>query len=195
MRAFKSPAFSNHYNSLPYSAFKMHNLPQIIRDTTLAKLYTKDSTKCEQEQSALVLCASNSEVTPTAKLARNSKFLYQENTFSSTSIRARPKQDQELQRTIAVKHLSLVLQHDAFVAAGYMLAIQFNLDSPEASTARSEEKALQTVSILIPLERPRLQIFSSLKQSVKRQNGVDRSVAKTEIDGPGGFPLSLALFA
>jgi len=173
----------------------MHNLPQIIRDTTLAKLYTKDSTKCEQEQSALVLCASNSEVTPTAKLARNSKFLYQENTFSSTSIRARPKQDQELQRTIAVKHLSLVLQHDAFVAAGYMLAIQFNLDSPEASTARSEEKALQTVSILIPLERPRLQIFSSLKQSVKRQNGVDRSVAKTEIDGPGGFPLSLALFA
>jgi len=113
----------------------MHNLPQIIRDTTLAKLYTKDSTKCEQERSALVLCASNSEVTPTAKLARNSKFLYRENTFSSTSIKARPKEDQELQRTIAVKHLLLVLQHDAFVAAGYMLAIQFNLDSPEASTA------------------------------------------------------------
>lgn len=170
----------------------MHNLPPIRLDTTLAELYAKDCTECEQGQIAIVLCAANSDVAPTSKFARNTKFLYQDSTFSSTPEGASPHQDRELQRTVAVKYLSLVPQHDAF-AAGNMPVILFNLDSSEASTNRSQDEALQTISSLIPLQRPRLLFFSSPEQIAMKENGIDRLVVKMELDELEGFPLALDL--
>jgi len=170
----------------------MHSLPPIRLDTTLAELYAQDSTERGQGQIALVLCAANSDVAPTSNLARNTKFLYQDSTFSSTSEGASPSEERELQRTVAVKYLSLVPQHDAF-AAGNMHVILFNLDSSEACTARGKEEALQTISSLIPLQRPRLLFFSSPKHIAMRENGIDRLVPKMALDELEGLPLALDL--
>lgn len=170
----------------------MLEIPPITLDTTLAELYAKDSTEGEQEQIALVLCAAKSDVAPTSKLARNTKFLYQDSTFSSKPKRASPSQDRGLQRTVAIKYLLLVPQHNAF-AAGNMPVILFNLDSSQAATARSQEQVSQTISSLIPLQRPRLLFFSCPEQIAMKENGIDRLVAKMELDELEGFPLTLDL--
>lgn len=170
----------------------MLNLPPIRLDTTLAELYAKDSTECEQGHIALVLCAANSDVAPTSRFARNTKFLYQDSTFSSRPEGASPEQARELQRTVAVKYLSLVPQHDAF-AAGNMPVISFNLEDSDASTARSQEEALQTIRSLIPMQRPRFLFFSGPEQIAMEENGIIRLVVKMELDGLEGFPLALDL--
>ena len=94
----------------------MQELPQVTLDTTLAELYNRDGPVDSQGQLALLLCAANSEVAPTSKLARNKKYLYQDSTFSNTPENIAPKQEEEIEKSVAVKYLSLVPQHDAFAA-------------------------------------------------------------------------------
>ena len=55
---------------------RMHRLPQVTLDTTLAELYAHGNN--EKTQRAVVLCVINSEIALSSKLPPNVKFLYQE---------------------------------------------------------------------------------------------------------------------
>ena len=63
----------------------MQNFPQIDLDTTMAELYAQDKSNRSNGRIAMVLCAPNSGLAPTSKLARNVKFLYQDRVFNMTS--------------------------------------------------------------------------------------------------------------
>ena len=95
----------------------MSKLPAITLDTTLAELYEKGRSPDTPDRIAMVQCIANSEVELSGGVARNTKYLYQESTFTKMSERLSPKNYKEVQRQTAVKYLSLIPQvgHCAFV--------------------------------------------------------------------------------
>lgn len=170
----------------------MQELPQVTLDTTLAELYAQGSGEADKKRIAMVLCAANSEIAPTASLARNTKYLYQDSTFSTKPKSASPEQEKDIQRAVAVKYLSLVPQHDAF-AAGKMPVVLFNLDNSEGHKAHSKQEAEKTLCILATDQRPTLAFFPSPEQISMERIGADLLAAKMEFDQLEGFPLALDL--
>ncbi|KAI4120810.1 MAG: hypothetical protein LQ338_006749 [Usnochroma carphineum] len=170
----------------------MVRMADISLDTTLAELYDTDSSYDGHQRIGLVLCAASSELAPTSKLARNTKFLYQDSAFISTPEALPDQQYAELQRTVAIKYLSLVPQHDAF-AAGNMSVLLFDPDGSDQSTARSKGEAETTISSLTAVQRPRMLFFAGPKQIKMAENGIDLLMAKMELDELEGLPLALRL--
>ena len=170
----------------------MPELPQVTLDTTLAELYNRDGPVDNDDQLALLLCAANSEVAPTSKLARNTKFLYQDSTFSNTPDKIAPQKQEEIEKSVAVKYLSLVPQHDAF-AAGNMPVILFDSDSSEKAVDHSKEEAERTMSSLTASQRPKLLFFSDPTQISMKEHGISRLATKMEFDDVEGLPLALDL--
>ena len=170
----------------------MQGLPQITLDTTLGELYAQGGREGDERRIAMVLCAANSEIAPTSRLARNTKYLYQDSSFSTTPKYISFEQQKDIQRAVAVKYLSLIPQHDAF-AAGNMPVILFNLDSSEGNTARSKEEAEKTMCSLTTLQRPTILFFPNPKQISMEENGLDLLAAKMELDELEGFPLAVDL--
>ncbi|KAL8900822.1 MAG: hypothetical protein Q9207_005513 [Kuettlingeria erythrocarpa] len=167
-------------------------MPPIVLDTTLKGLYDLDSSYGPRGQIAMVLCAASSEIAPTAKLVRNSKYLYQDSTFSSTSLHVSSEEHAKLRRAVAVKYLSLVPQHDAF-AAGNMPVILFDPQGSSKDTARGEEEATRTMSILTQEQRPKMLFFAGPADISMAANGIDLLVAKMELDELEGFPCAIDL--
>lgn len=170
----------------------MHRLPQVTLDTTLGELYARGSGKADESRIAMVLCAANSEIAPTSKLARNTKYLYQDSTFSTKPKVTSLEHEKDIQRSVAVKYLSLVPQHDAF-AAGDMPVVLFNLDNSEGKTVRSKQEAEKTICSLTAIQRPTLAFFPSPDQISMEEIGADLLAAKMEFDQLEGFPLALDL--
>ena len=177
---------------LPHSLSNMQEIPQVTLDTTLGELYTRGSGKADETRIALVLCAANSEVAPTSRLARNTKYLYQDSTFSNKPNDVSLEQEKDIQRSVAVKYLSLVPQHDAF-AAGKMPVILFNLDNSEGNTAYSKQEAEKTIYGLTTTQRPTLVFLSNPEQISMKEIEADLLAAKMEFDQLEGFPLALNL--
>lgn len=167
-------------------------MPQIKLDTTLKELYDLDSSNGPQGQIAMVLCAASSEIAPTSKLVRNSKYLYQDSTFSSTSLHVSPEEHDKLRRAVAVKYLSLVPQHDAF-AAGNMSVILFDPYGSGKPTARGKEEAENTMNTLVEEQRPNMLFFAGPGEISMVANGIDLLVPKMELDELEGFPLAIDL--
>ena len=166
-------------------------LPQVQLDTTLADLYALGNPERQSRRIAIVLCAASSEVAPTSHLAQNSKFLYQDSTFSTTPESVSYEKYHEIQRATAIKYLSLVPQHDAF-AAGNMPVILFNLDT-KGEEQKSKEEAERTISSLLSSQRPRLLFFPGPKQMSLEENEIDSLMAKMELDELEGYPVAMSL--
>ena len=170
----------------------MEELSQVTLDTTLAELCARGSGEDHERRIAMALCAANSEIAPTSRLARNTKYLYQDSTFSTKSKFISFKEVNDIQHAVAVKYLSLVPPHDAF-AAGKMPVILFNLDNSEGDTAHSKQEAEKTIYSLIILQRPTLVFLPSPKQISVEEIGVDLLAAKMELDQLEGFSLAIDL--
>ncbi|KAL8826827.1 MAG: hypothetical protein Q9191_003564 [Dirinaria sp. TL-2023a] len=171
----------------------MQELPQITLDTTLAELYNRDGPVDNSHgQLALLLGVANSEVAPTSKLARNTKFLYQDSTFSKTPEEIAPQQQEEIEKNVAVKYLSLIPQHDAF-AAGNMPVILFDLGSSGETFNHSKKEAERTISNLIAAQRPKMLFFSIPSQISMEEHGINCLATKTAFDEVEGLPLALDL--
>lgn len=140
----------------------------------------------------MVLCAANSEIAPTSRLARNTKYLYQDSTFSTTPKSPSLDQERDIQRAVAVENLSLVPQHDAF-AAGKMPVVLFNLDNLDDNTAHSKQEAEKTICSLTTHQRPTLIFLPSPEQTSIKEIGVDPLATKMELDNLEGFPLAVDL--
>ena len=170
----------------------MQNIPSVTLDTTLADLYRNGGESGSTDRVALVLSAANSEIDLSAHIPRNRKYLYQDSTFSTTPKMLPSRDYEELQRHAAVKYLSLVPQHDAF-ASGKMPVILFKLDNLEAEKDLSLKEATATVSVLSPVQRPRLLFFDSPAQISLKENGIDILAVKMELDDLERFPVTLNL--
>lgn len=166
--------------------------PQVTLDTTLAELYARDSSENHGGKIALVLCAANSEISPTLQLTRNSKYLYQDSTFSTIPEHLSTEKHKEIQRLVAIKYLSLVPQHDAF-AAGKMPVILFDPDAGGKKTSYSKDQVEKTMDSLTTQQRPTILFFSSPKQILMEENGIGLLAAKMELDDFEGFPMTVGL--
>ena len=171
----------------------MQDLPQVTLDTTLAELYSRGSLTDDEGKLALLLCAANSEVAPTSRLARNTKYLYQDSTFSTTPNDIAPKDEHEIEQGVAVKYLSLVPQHDAF-AAGNMPVILFDVAPMSGRTSEhSKEEAERTMSNLNSAQHPHLLFFSDPTQIKMEEHGIGCLATKMEFDELEGLPFALDL--
>ena len=130
----------------------MQGIPQVTLDTTLEELYARGSGKADESRIAMVLCAPNPEIVPTSRLARNTKYLCQDSTFSAKPKVTSLQQDKDVQRSVAVKYLSRVPQYDTF-AAGRMPLVFFNVDDSEGNTVHSKQGTKETILSLIPIQR------------------------------------------
>ncbi|KAL8906863.1 MAG: hypothetical protein Q9171_006097 [Xanthocarpia ochracea] len=178
--------------SLYLTTVKIECLPEVILDTTLATLYKQYKPTDGTKQVALLLYAANSEIAPTSKLARNTKYLYQDSTFSTTLEDCSSEKHESIQRSVAVKYLSLVPQHDAS-EAGDMPVILFDLGSSETDSNHSKEEAQRIVSSLAIEQRPTLLFFSNPMKISTREQGIDLLAAKMEFDQLEDLPLALDL--
>ncbi|KAL8771409.1 MAG: hypothetical protein Q9209_003077 [Squamulea sp. 1 TL-2023] len=167
-------------------------MPQVTLDATLEKLYGRDSSYGPQGQIALVLCAASSEIAPTSRLLRNTKYLYQDSTFSSTPQHISSEEHDKLQRIVAIKYLSLVPQHDAF-AAGKMPVILFDPQNSGKRTIGAKEEAEKTMNSLIAEQRPSLLFFPGPGEISMEENSIDLLAAKMELDELERFPLAIDL--
>ena len=170
----------------------MQDTAPITLDTTLAELYSKGSTASQPARIALVLCAADTEMELSSSIPRNTKFLYEDSTFSNTPKHLPPDDYKETQRHLAIKYLSLVPQHDAF-AAGNMDVILFDLDNSEELKSLSHKEAEETISNLSPEQRPHLMFFQSPTDISLQQHGIDILAPKMDLDGLEGFPCTINL--
>lgn len=167
-------------------------LPEITLDTTLAELYSKGSQGADEKKNALPLCVADWEAAPTCRLARNTKYLYQDSTFTSTPSEVGPDEYDQLRRSVATKCLSPVPRRDAF-AAGNMSVMLVELDHSEGASRRCKEEAERTMSGLTSCQRPTL-LFVSDPSTISLEDDVIEVLAvRMEFDGLEGFPLATDL--
>ena len=74
-----------------------------------------------------------------------------------------------------------------------MPVVLFNLDSSEGNKARSREEAERTISTLDASQRPTLLSYSSPKEILVPDTGVDLLASKMELNELEGFPLAIDL--
>ncbi|KAL8725475.1 MAG: hypothetical protein Q9181_006406 [Wetmoreana brouardii] len=187
--------FSNLISSvLSFLKIETQDLPQITLDTTLAELYDKGNPPCGKERVALLLCCVNSEIAPTSKLGRNTKYLYQESTFNTTPLDVSSDRQEEIRRLVAIKHLSVIPQYDAFVA-GNMPVIFLNPDPDGLATASNHgrKEAERTMSSLGTVQRPKLLFRDSPEQISMKANQIDVLSSKNILDGLEGLPMLVDL--
>jgi len=170
----------------------MQELSQITLDTILKELYARDSGKTDRKQVAIVLDAANSEIASTSKFARNTKYLYQNSTFSTTLLFISLEQKKNIQCLIAVKYLLLVLQYNAF-AADKISVILFNLDNLEENTVYSKQEIEKTICSLTTLQKSILFFFSDSKEISIEETGADVLAVKIEFDQLEEFSLAINL--
>lgn len=84
--------------------------PTITLDVTLAELYAMGRKVDNSDRIAMVLCAANSEMELSTGIGRNTKYLYQDSTFSNVPEHLSLENYKEMQRHSAIKYLSLVPQ-------------------------------------------------------------------------------------
>ena len=171
----------------------MQDLPPIKLDETLANLYKKSNCNGVSTRIALIACVINSEMDLNSSIPRNTKYIYQDDTFNSLPVEQTSSLDyEETQRQSAVKYLSLIAQRDAFVS-GNMTVIIFNTDQEDERTCHSRKEAEKTLKELDPTQRPELLFLPSPRNISLKENGIDLLASKIILDGFDGYPFTVDL--
>ncbi|KAK1776355.1 hypothetical protein QBC45DRAFT_333082 [Copromyces sp. CBS 386.78] len=183
------------------------NLPTIRLDTTLTDLYKLADPSTAHLRLGLVLCGVNSAIALTHSFPRNKKYLYQDSPFNNihpselkavADAASNPhKGTSDLQRTIALKYLSLLPQRDAFIAGGPQTpTIFFNVQPGSAEQeAHDAHEAEQTLAVLSPEQRPRFVFCSGPAEIPVKELGIERLAVKIMLDDleKEGYPLVVGL--
>ncbi|KAL8665825.1 MAG: hypothetical protein Q9202_001947 [Teloschistes flavicans] len=126
------------------------------------------------------------------QLARNTKYLYQDSTFISTSSEVGPDEYDQLRRSVATKFWLPVPQRDAF-AAGNMSLMLVELDHSEGASRRCKEEAERTMSGLTSCQRPTLLFFLDPGTISLEDDVIEVLAVRMEFDGLEGLPLATDL--
>ncbi|MCJ1235454.1 hypothetical protein MMC14_003422 [Varicellaria rhodocarpa] len=171
----------------------MQDLSPIKLDMTLADLYRKSSGDGDQLSVAMIACVANSELDLNPSIPRNTKYVYQDDSFNSLpKDHSSSSHYKETQRQSAVKYLALIPQRDAFVS-GDMKVIIFNTDQSDERTSYSREEAERTMNELDLKQRPQLLVLPSPGSISLEENGIDLLVSKMVLDGFDGYPFTIDL--
>lgn len=169
------------------------NLPTIRLDTTLTDLYKLADPSTAHLRLGLVLCGVNSAIALTPSFPRNKKFLYQDSPFNNippselkNASVTNPSHQKaaDLQRSIALKYLSLIPQRDAFIAGGPSTpTIFFNVSPGSAEQeAHDRQEAEMTLSVLSEEQKPELIFCSGPADIPIKELGVERLAVKIMLD-------------
>ena len=165
----------------------MVSLPSITLDTTLADLYRKSSPKNAHKRIGQVLCGVNSGMSLSDDFPRNRKYLYQDTPFSNLTKKELHDDNEELQRSLAKKYLSLVPQRDAFVC-GDTVNVFFNVDQSPEQIEHDRQEAERTINVLDPKQRPKLVFCPGPGKIPLKENGIDMLTCKVVLDQLEAYP-------
>ncbi|KAL0468834.1 hypothetical protein QR685DRAFT_445226 [Neurospora intermedia] len=174
------------------------NLPTIHLDTTLTDLYKLADPSTAHLRLGLVLCGVNSAIALTPSFPRKKKYLYQDSPFNNIppaelKDAAASSTTTDLQRSIALKYLSLIPQRDAFITGGpHTPTIFFNVSPGSAlQEAHDRHEAEATIAVLSPEQRPKLVFCSGPAEIPVKELGIDRLAVKVMLDDleRKGYPL------
>ncbi|ROT39016.1 solid-state culture-specific ATP-grasp domain-containing protein [Sodiomyces alkalinus F11] len=159
-------------------------LPTITLDTTLSDLYRQACPKIAHRQVSQVLCGANSALEFSSHFPRNSKYLYQDSSFNTVGDDAptTPHASALLQHDLAMKHLSLVPQRDAFIS-GNTSVVLFHLNDTPTQGSHDRAQAAATMDVLAADQRPRLVFCQGPYHIPAREAGIDLIAYKLVLDG------------
>ncbi|KAJ0166366.1 hypothetical protein CTA2_7575 [Colletotrichum tanaceti] len=180
----------------------MPDLPTITLDTTLADLYRRGSPRNAKKRIAQVFSGINSGTRLSADVPRNAKYLYQDASFntvpddassSSSGLNGddaeQQRRRQQQQKELAVKHLSLIPQRDAFIS-GDTAVVLFHLDDADSrQRAHDRREAERTMSVLPENQRPDLVFCPGPSRIPVKEAGIDLIAYKLVLDGIDAYDL------
>jgi len=124
-------------------------------DTTIAELYKLASPSNADTRLGMVFCGVSSGLDLTSQFPRNTKFLYQDSPFNTEPRHQLTSENQELQKSLAMKYLSLIPQRDAFIS-GKVPVILFNANQTPDQVEHGKREAETTFSVLDKSQQPEL---------------------------------------
>jgi len=164
-------------------------LPTIKLDATLAELYKRASPKNANTRLGFVFCGVNSGLDLSPEFPRNTKFLYQDSPFNTIPRQELTTDNVELQRSLAMKYLSLIPQRDAFIA-GRAPVVLFNVGHTPEKVAHDQREADATMSVLDPSQKPELVFCPGPASIPMSEYGIDKIAYKIVLDGLRDYPLT-----
>jgi hypothetical protein len=190
-------------------------LPTIHLDATLASLYANACPFNKKPRIGQVLCGVSAVLDLSPDFPRNTKFLYQDSLFNSAPTsqlvdsssgitqdgdrsqaaaegNGEEGSKQDLQKSLAMKYLSLVPQRDAFIS-GSTSVILFNVDQDPKQIAHDKTEAETTLAVLADEQRPELLFCLGPPHIPRRQHGIDRIAYKVALDQLDRYPLTVDL--
>lgn len=165
-------------------------LPIIKLDTTIAELFKSAKSQDAEKRLALVLCGVNCGLDLSPDFPRNTKFLYQDSPFNTIPRQDLSKGNIELQKSLAMKYLSLIPQRDAFIS-GNTAVVLFNMDQTPEQMEHDRHEAETTISVLDRSQRPELIFCPGPAKIPMREHHIDRIAYKLALDGLQKYPLTI----
>lgn len=170
----------------------MPDLPTVTLDVTLAELYKSAGPKFRDKAIGQVLCGTNSSIKLSDDFPRNVKFLYQDTPFNTLPKDKLTEENTELQRSLAMKYLSLVPQREAFIA-GDATVFLFNVDLSADQMNHDRQEVEKTTGILESSQRPRIVFCPSPDEIDLEKYKLDLLACKLVLDGLTKFPMTYDL--
>jgi len=172
----------------------MHSakLPSIKLDTTLTDLYRRANPDLAKKRVAQVLCGVNSGIGLSADFPRNATYLYQDSPFNNETRDDLDSTNVALQRSLAMKYLSLVPQRDAFIS-GSSVVILFHSDQTLEQREHDRREAESTLSVLDETMRPELVFCPGPAAIPLREHAIDMIAYKLALDSLAAYPLTVDL--
>ncbi|TPX13869.1 uncharacterized protein E0L32_005813 [Thyridium curvatum] len=171
---------------------ELPELPLITLDTTLSELYRKASPRNAHKNIIQVLCGVNSGLELNSNFPRNAKYLYQDGPFNSVPKKELTADNTELQRSLAIKYLSLIPQRDAFICGNAKVAF-FNLDESSEAAKHDRQEVQATIEALDPSQRPQLVFCRGPEMIPDVDEKTDLVAYKLAVDGLQKYPLTIDL--
>lgn len=170
----------------------MSDLPTVTLDTTLAELYKLAGPRFGDKNIGQVLCGTNSSMKLSDDFPRNVKFLYQDSPFNTLPKHKLTEENKELQRSLAMKYLSLVPQREAFIA-GDTTVFLFNVDQSADQIEHDRQEIERTTSVLRKDQQPRIVFCPGPEDIQLKEHGLDLLACKLVLDGLSDYPMTYDL--
>lgn len=158
------------------------SLPPIKLDITLSDLYKQHCPSLADKRIGHIFCGTTCTADLSPEFPRNRKYVYQDGAFND-AFRSQ-KTDDEVQKLLSAKYLSLVPQRDAFVA-GDTPVIFFHSGSSKAEIEHDKAEADRTLVTPDEKQKPEV-VFSNGPRHVAKvmeERGIDRLSSKLILDG------------
>ncbi|KAK4231034.1 hypothetical protein QBC38DRAFT_467658 [Podospora fimiseda] len=163
-------------------------LPTVTLDKTLTELYHQADPEYENIRLGMVFCGVNSALDINPDFPRNTRYPYQDGPFINEPKQKLTAKNRKLQKTLAIKYLSLLPQRDAFIA-GKSPVIMFRKSRSQEQLSHDLKEAETTLSVLDPSQRPEIIFCPGPSQIPMEKHKIDKLTYKVSVDELSKHPL------